>query len=105
MAEGSRSGRVRHRPFAWAGVALSFLTAAAGAAPSRPGYAVRPGELCGGYPKLPIGAMAGMCAGLVFGPPAEGLRPSRRTVHLPRNLLALPDGDMLVVDLGSWEPG
>jgi len=73
--------------------------------PVRPGYAVQPGQTCGGYPKLPIGMMDGMCAGLVFGPPPEGLLPSRRQVHMPRALLPLANGDLLVSDLGAWVAG
>ncbi len=49
--------------------------------------------------------ISGLCAGIVVAPPPEGLRPSKRKIRLPRTLLALPDGDLLVVDLGSWEPG
>lgn len=85
-------------------LALLSPLSAARAAPVRPGYSVGD-RTCGGYPRAPIETMAGMCAGLVFGPPPGGLRPSRRLLHLPRTLLALPDGDLLVVDLGSWEPG
>ena len=74
------------------------------AAPVPPGYA-RDGKTCGGYPRVQIETLPGMCAGLVTGPPPGGLRPSRRVLRLPRTLLILPDGDLLVVDLGSWEPG
>jgi len=83
----------------------SCLAQTAAAAPVRQGFARLAGQTCDGYPKLRIGMAKGMCAGLVFGPPPEGLKPSRRVLRLPRNLLQLPDGDMLVVDLGSWDPG
>jgi glucose/arabinose dehydrogenase len=79
--------------------------APAAAAPVRQGFTPVPHQTCGGYPRLPIGMAKGMCAGLVLGPPPQGLRPSKRQLHLPRNLLPLPGGHMLVVDLGSWEPG
>jgi hypothetical protein len=89
---------------------LNILAAAAVAAsvhlaPLRPGYAVDPANPCDGYPRLPIETASGMCAGLVYGPPPEGQRPSQRLLHLPRTLLFLPDGDLLVVDLGGWDPG
>lgn len=86
--------------------ALGLLCAAPAvqAAPVPEGYA-RDGRTCDGYPRAPVETLAGMCAGLVIGPPPAGLRPSKRVLRLPRTLLALPDGDLLVVDLGSWEPG
>jgi glucose/arabinose dehydrogenase len=74
-------------------------------APARPGYAVAAGQTCDGYPRLPIGMMDGMCAGLVFGPPPEGLPPSRRQVHMPRAVLPLKGGDLLLSDLGAWVAG
>jgi len=68
------------------------------------GYA-RDGRTCDGYPRAPIEARKGICAGIVLAPPPSGLPPSRRTIHLPRTLLALPGGDWLAVDLGTWDPG
>ncbi len=88
-------------------LALVLLAAAAAStvhlAPPRPGYAVAPNQLCDGYPRLPIETAKGMCGGLVYGPPPEGLRPSQRLIRLPRTLLFLRGGDLLVVDLGGWE--
>lgn len=81
------------------------LAAPAKSAPVRPGYTVQAGQTCGGYPKLPIGMTEGMCAGLVLGPPPEGLPPSRRQIHMPRALLPLANGDLLVSDLGAWVAG
>ena len=86
-------------------LALALLSGRAEAASVRPGFRPVAGQTCGGYPKLAIGMAKGTCAGLVFGPPPQGLKPSKRVLHLPRNLLPLPGGDMLVVDLGSWEAG
>lgn len=83
-------------------VALT-LALAAGAANAQ-GYA-RDGRTCDGYPRAPIETVAGMCAGLVLAPPPAGLPPSKRTIHLPRTLLPLPNGDLLVADLGTWDPG
>jgi hypothetical protein len=87
--------------------ALLLALAAGGAlaaAPAAPGY--RRGEAtCDGYPRAPIETAAGICAGIVLAPPPEGLRASKRVLHLPRTLLAMPDGSLLVADLGAWVPG
>ncbi|HEX7886223.1 MAG TPA: PQQ-dependent sugar dehydrogenase [Phenylobacterium sp.] len=83
-----------------AGLALALLAAAAQAQ----GYA-RDGRTCDGYPRAAIETARGMCAGIVLAPPATGLPPSKRTIHMPRTLLPLPDGDWLVVDLGTWDAG
>lgn len=82
------------------GLALALI---AGAAQAQ-GYA-RDGRTCDGYPRAPIETIKGLCAGLVLAPPPAGLPASKRTIHLPRTLLALPGGDLLVVDLGIWDPG
>ena len=87
-------------------MAAALLVAApAMAAKVRPGYAPTPGALCGGYPRAPIGMAKGFCAGIVVAPPPAGLFASKRMLHLPRTLLALPNGAFLVVDLGAWVPG
>lgn len=83
-----------------AGLALAL---AAGAAQAE-GYA-RDTRTCDGYPRAPIETAKGLCAGLVLAPPPAGLPASKRTLHLPRTLLALPNGDLLVADLGIWDPG
>jgi glucose/arabinose dehydrogenase len=83
-----------------AGLLLALL---AGAAEAQ-GYA-RDGRTCDGYPRAPIETAKGLCAGIVLAPPPGGLPPSKRTLHLPRTLLALPGGDLLVADLGTWDPG
>lgn len=58
------------------------------------------GEPCDGYPRLAIGTLPGMCAGLVAGPTTtEHSRPLR----LPRSLLQLDAHTWLVTDLGAWE--
>jgi glucose/arabinose dehydrogenase len=87
-------------------MAAALLAAApATAAKLRPGYAPTPGATCGGYPTAPIGMARGFCAGIVIAPPPAGLLASKRLIHLPRTLLALPGGAFLVVDLGAWVPG
>lgn len=88
-----------------AALALALLGGAA-QAQSLPqwGYA-RDGRTCDGYARAPIETLKGLCAGLVLAPPPAGLPPSKRTLHMPRTLLALPGGDWLVVDLGTWDPG
>lgn len=68
------------------------------------GYA-RDARTCDGYPRAVVETMKGLCVGIVLAPPPAGLPPSKRTIHMPRTLLALPGGDWLVVDLGTWDPG
>jgi glucose/arabinose dehydrogenase len=68
------------------------------------GYA-RDGKTCDGYPRAPIETASGLCAGLVLAPPPAGLPPSKRTIRMPRTLLPLANGDLLVADLGTWDPG
>lgn len=56
------------------------------------------GESCGGYPRINIETIPGMCAGLVFRSPG-----GRGNIRLPRTLLRLPGtDDWLVSDLGGW---
>ena len=89
-------------------IAALALVLVGGAAQAQPvpqwGYA-RDGRACDGYPRAAIETAKGICAGLVLAPPPAGLPPSKRTIHMPRTLLALPGGDWLVVDLGTWDPG
>ena len=89
----------------WLLAAALLAPAPAIAAKVRPGYAPIPGAHCGGYPRAPIGMAKGFCAGVVMAPPPAGLFASKRQIHLPRTLLALPNGAFLVVDLGAWVPG
>ena len=49
---------------------------------------------CGGLPRIPLQVAAGFCVGLA----AQGL-------GMPRGVLPLADGDLLVTDLGSWDRG
>jgi glucose/arabinose dehydrogenase len=49
---------------------------------------------CAGLPRLPVKTAPGFCVGLV----ADGLK-------APRGLATLPDGDLIVADMGSWTPG
>ena len=87
-----------------AGLALALAAGVAQAQVPTEGYA-RDGRTCDGYPRAPVETIKGMCAGIVLAPPPEGLRASRRKLHLPRTLLALPNGDLVVADLGIWDPG
>jgi len=88
-----------------AALALALLGGAAHAQPvPQWGYA-RDVRTCDGYPRAPIETAKAICAGIVLAPPPAGLPPSKRTLHLPRTLLALPGGDWLVADLGTWDPG
>ena len=84
---------------------LLCVSAAAHAASltGRQAYVTTPSATCGGYPKLPIETLKGVCAGLVVGPTSRVF--SQRTLRLPRNLLFLPNGEILVVDLGAWVAG
>ncbi|WP_296594949.1 PQQ-dependent sugar dehydrogenase [Phenylobacterium sp.] len=87
-----------------AGLGLALLAGASQAQVPTEGYA-RDGRTCDGYARAPIETVRGMCAGIVLAPPPEGLRASKRTLHLPRTLLALADGSFLVADLGTWDAG
>lgn len=88
-----------------AALALALIGGAAqGQALPQWGYA-RDGRTCDGYPRAPIETVAGMCAGLVLAPPPAGLPPSKRTIRMPRTLLPLANGDILVTDLGAWTAG
>jgi len=84
-------------------LAALALTVLGGAAQAQ-GYA-HDGRTCDGYPRAPIETVAGMCAGLVMAPPPAGLPLSKRTIRMPRTLLPLADGDLLVADLGLWTAG
>jgi glucose/arabinose dehydrogenase len=70
------------------GLALSGLSPGAHAAPAKPA-----GE-CDGLPRLEVAAAPGFCAGLV----ADRLK-------APRGLALLSSGDIVVADMGAWEPG
>jgi len=87
-----------------AGFALALIACAAHAqALPQWGYA-RSGT-CDGYPRAVIQTIPGMCAGLALAPPATGLPLSKRTIRMPRSLLPLANGDLLVSDLGAWTTG
>ena len=58
------------------------------------------GPACGGYPRLAIDTLRGMCAGLVIGPTVQE---SSRPLRLPRSLLQLDRETWLVTDLGAWD--
>jgi hypothetical protein len=50
--------------------------------------------VCAGLPKVDLGTPAGFCVGLV----AHGFK-------FPRGIAPLPNGDLIVADLGGWTPG
>lgn len=77
---------------------LSLLLAAPVSARAAQGAYATDGD-CGGRPMTTVRMAPGYCLGLVWqGAGAEGPR-------MPRGLLALPNGDWLVTDLGNWYPG
>jgi hypothetical protein len=47
--------------------------------------------VCGGLPKVDLGTPVGFCVGLV----AQGFK-------FPRGIAPLPNGDLIVADLGGW---
>jgi glucose/arabinose dehydrogenase len=49
---------------------------------------------CNGLPRLNVATAPGFCLGLVAD-----------KIKAPRGLLPLPNGDIFVADMGSWEPG
>ena len=83
---------------------LASLAFASGAVVAA-GYVVQRGMTCDGYPRAPIETLPGVCAGLVYAPEAGADRPSQRKLHMPRALMFLADGDLLITDLGAWTPG
>ena len=61
-------------------------------------YAQVKDESCGGYPRINVETIEGICAGLVFRSPG-----GRGNMRLPRMMLRLPGtDDWLVSDLGGW---
>jgi glucose/arabinose dehydrogenase len=77
---------------------LALLVAAPFSARAAQGAYATDGD-CGGRPMTTVRMAPGYCLGLVWqGAGAKGPR-------MPRGLLALPDGDWLVTDLGSWDQG
>jgi glucose/arabinose dehydrogenase len=53
-----------------------------------------PSGVCDGLPRLDVATAPGFCVGLV----ADRLK-------TPRGLALLPNGDVVVADMGGWEPG
>lgn len=51
-------------------------------------------QTCAGLPKLSVTTPAGYCLGVV-----------QRGLNMPRGLLPLANGDLLVVEMGGWTPG
>lgn len=81
----------------WAAALIAIVLAAQ--AHAREIYA-QPTGTCDGFPRLEIGTVRGMCAGLVLGPTRGS--PVRR-IALPRSLVQLSDTRWLVSDLGAWD--
>ena len=88
-------GVASFRSLALIGLCLAVLPVAA-----RERYVVVDGATCDGYPRLTIGTLRGMCAGLVIGSTTQD---PKRVLHLPRSLLQLDADTWLVTDLGAWE--
>lgn len=59
-----------------------------------PAAAGEPNRDCGGLPQLQASTAPGFCLGLVTD-----------RLKAPRGLAVLPGGDVVVADMGSWEPG
>jgi len=53
---------------------------------------------CDGFPQLPIATLDGMCLGLV------AQKGERWPAKMPRTLIELADGKLLVADMGGWAP-
>ena len=86
--------------------ALAFtLGGGAAQAQAIPQWGYARSGTCDGYPRAAIETAPGLCAGLALAPPATGLPLSKRTIRMPRSLLMLPNGDLLVSDLGAWTTG
>lgn len=81
------------------------LTAGAAQAQAIPQWGYARSGTCDGYPRAAIETAPGLCVGLALAPPPTGLPLSKRTIRMPRSLLALPSGDLLVSDLGAWTTG
>ncbi|MER3479299.1 MAG: hypothetical protein C4327_02105, partial [Meiothermus sp.] len=51
-------------------------------------------QTCAGLPKLPVATPTGYCVGIV-----------QRGLKMPRGILPMGNGDLLVVEMGGWTPG
>jgi glucose/arabinose dehydrogenase len=84
----------------WVGaIVATSMASTHGAVPERVLYAT-PRGLCDGYPRLDIGTVKGICAGLVIGPTKGD---PQRPVVLPRSLVQIDEHTWLVTDLGAWD--
>ncbi|MGE0387305.1 MAG: sorbosone dehydrogenase family protein [Gammaproteobacteria bacterium] len=81
--------RALRRTLAALAIAAAFAAGACAA-----GSAYVPRGDCAGFPRIDVATPAGWCVGLV----ARGLR-------FPRGLEVLAGGDILVAEMGSWDPG
>lgn len=82
-----------------AAIVVASMASTRSAAVERVRYATPRGS-CDGYPRLDIGTIKGMCAGLVTGPTTSD---PQRAIVLPRSLVQLDDSTWLVTDLGAWD--
>ena len=88
------------RSIVWsAAIVAASMMSTGSAALERVRYATPHGS-CDGYPRLDIGTIKGMCAGLVTGPTTSD---PQRAIVLPRSLIQLDDSTWLVTDLGAWD--
>jgi glucose/arabinose dehydrogenase len=78
-----------HRVLGVAALCVALQAPAAMAATAR--YATH-GD-CAGFPKISLSTPAGWCVGLVA-----------QSLLFPRGLAVLPNGDVLVAEMGSWTP-
>lgn len=82
----------RHRPFLLLALAIALVSASAGDALATRGSRYITSGLCGSVPAVALRVAKGFCVGLA----ATGL-------GLPRGVLPLADGRVLVTDLGRWD--
>ncbi|CAN5254697.1 hypothetical protein BH11PSE11_BH11PSE11_15490 [soil metagenome] len=75
--------------FATVTFATALLTGVSPAIAAKASY--RPVGQCDGLPRIPVSSPAGFCLGLV----ADGFK-------FPRGILPLPNGDLLLADMGGW---
>lgn len=55
-------------------------------------------EDCDGFPKLPLVTQDKLCVGLLL------QKSEKIALRMPRSAVELPNGQLLVVDMGGWDP-
>lgn len=80
-------------PFLFGAFCLSafLLSASVAAAPYIP-----LAQECDGYPQLPVGTVDNLCVGLLV------QKSTSVAFKMPRTAVEMPDGKLLVVDMGGW---